>query len=463
MGAYAYTGDALGAVAGSGGISVANAAALSAYDDSNLQSGATAHVATYRAVFYLDRVTTRTAVPDAVITALTPGHWWVRTDDADPYWALQTEWHIDPAGTHTTPGNDEASGLSADAPIKSVAEWRRRNRGAVITATVIIHPLSSSTVDDDGLFDGFKTDGTNGIVAIVGPTAVLFSGTITAYQAYSGNTRGSVTDSAIATSWTASGGIPTTVVGSRYIRKTGTSKMAPLLKDMGAKKAMIGLPVTISETSAATPSTAITDFQVGDAYQVVSRLRWPRIRANPNTIVRYVCIDVDGVIGGTGSVEFEAYSICGFLDFLTPYRGIAWACVFVDSLSTRAFTCSACAFLNTFVQMQFMAANWNGQQNVFVNSPVRVWHGGELASSGTLWCFDNTTECLSVRHSGSVNLQALVGDGNTGKLVLVEGGGTVNGGGTATATTSDGNPFTVSGVSGAAPAVNATTGDAIYT
>ena len=452
---------------------VANAAALVAVSAGD---GAFRYVQTYRDVWRLDKSgTTRTVVTHQVIQSTVNAAWyWIRLNLPEPFWQAQTNWYIDPAGTASTPGDDEASGLTSGAPIKSIAEWRRRIRGSVYQGVIVINALSGSTVLDDGLLTGFTTLGSAANVCILGTTTVVFSGTVGAGSVgYSGNVRGQIVDAGIASSWTASGGVSTTAA-SRFIRQTGGGWMAPLLKDMGSKTVMIGLPVTASETDTAAFQFPTQVPTVGDTYQVVSRPVWPPLYP-AGTKTRMQCLDIKHPTGGTiGSTTYstrDQYVLCGFLtqaNFGVGFQA-CYVCVAVSAVSsTGGFSPTSCAFLNSIVQLGDLT-NWNPATNVFVAAEFRVWHGGNLGSSGNILAFDTSFALVGVRHGSEVNIETLAGSGNTGPLVLcggstagAEGLNRVTGAAFITATTSASLPYQVCGVNYAAPVNDAGSGSAIY-
>lgn len=452
--------------------SVVTIAALTGTSVTSLGDGTLRFVDTVKDYFRLEKTSAMTADGITILTALGGTGRWIRLNIPHPFWALQTDWYIDPAQTNAQPGNDENTGLLTTAPLKSIAEWRRRISGVQFDQPIKIHPLSSSTVIDDGNLTGFTTVGLTGQVFIIGTSTVLFTGSITSYQAYSGNTRGSVTDTAIPVSWTASNGISDAATGSRWIRKTGTDKRAHLVKDMGSKTVMIGIPATVSETATTFPSQAITDFQVGDSYEVISLLKWPELRPGADTRIRYQCIDVSGPSNTAGAHALaNEFVLCGILTSQLIGKGITTAsgCIFLGPASSaHHFAARFCTFKDADFQLS-SPTNWNTTTNVFINSSLLCWHGGNLDSSGTLWFFDTTAACLSVIHGSRAGIFSFVGDGNTSSLIQVGNGQSGTGQGNqvygashVTAITSDPLPFKVNGVAYSTPVVSAASGDGIY-
>ncbi len=374
-----------------------------------------------------------TRIPTAVGTGL-----WDRIGIESPTYQAQTVFAIDPANVSGV-ADDENLGYGVDVaaarlvPLRSMAEWRRRVRGAQFVRDVMRHIdiMSTSTVEDDAHIDGFSTGrGLSGPIVMAGAQTVLFSGTVTAYQQGNiGNGRHLITDSAIPTSWTASGGV-TTTSGSRYIRKVGGTIHAALLRDMGSKTVQIGPAVTYSATPSMSVTGGQTVFQVGDAYEVVSVPRWPGMMTMGAQLnVRLMCLDISStatILLSSGVINDWTY--CGFLTSVSFLgRNVCRGCVFVGpSVTGIGISNFFNSFLNTLVQWgPGETANWNLQEGVFVNTSLRLWHAGRLDGGGQLRMYDNTTACLSVRHGGYVERVGISGEGNTGLLLEVDTGGRV--------------------------------------
>lgn len=473
--AFHQLGDALAAQA----FTVANATDLVA---ASAGDGAIRFVSIYRDFFRLDKSgTSRTVVPHMVLqSTVNAAWWWVRLCIPDPYWATQYQsvgcW-IDPAGTNSTPGSDDADGLSSSAPLKSIAEWRRRVRGARFTSNVVIHALSGSSVTDDGLFDGFSCDTLTVFVVILGtPTPIGVSGTVASYQPYSGNTRGSFTDASITGgSWTAADAISSSS-GSRFVRKVGTGARpyAPLLKDMGSQTVQFGIVSNWDETDTTTVTTAETNFANGDSYEVVSLPTWPTIQAL-NGNVRQQCVDVLGfqnpVFRTTEDFHSLTHVLCGFVTQINIVsNGIGlriYSSVFCNpagiSIVGFGYVFINCSFVNTLLQINEGAFDWNGQRSVFVACTFRLWHGVIAASLGEMRMFDFTATLIDLNHVAFANAAgAIVGSGNSGLLVSCVLQSRFRGASQITATTSASLPYGLNGTNYSAPAVDGGSGDAIY-
>lgn len=391
------------------------------------------------------------------------------------WWGV-SDWYIDPAQTHG--GSDENDGLTSSTPIKSIAEWRRRIRGAVFTGTgPVIHAMSGSTATDDGMFYGFSTPDLSTYVRLVlTPTPTGLSGTVGSYVAYSGNTRGQFTDSAIPVSWTASAGI-SVASGSRFVRKiaaSGVRHYAPLLADLGTKSVQMGIVVDWDETDATTIRTTETNFSNTDAYEVVSMPTWPCLNVT-NCNVLMQCADVQGLVSPLNRSASNnggqiRYRLCGFPQNISMLQSaILYSCVMSmtggDGLagtginSPLLFNCAATNGANFQIGG---AANEHFTNNVFVNSTYTILHGACGASLGGLRVFDCAANFIRVGYTSSaVAVAPIIGSGNLSTLVQCDTGGLFYGAANITATTSASNKFSIGGVGHNSPAVE-TTGDAIY-
>lgn len=427
-------------------------------------------VKSVRDVFYLDRTSALTADGITVVTALGGGRW-IRRCFSDPFWWLQADWGIDPAGTFGTPGNDEAAG-DASHPIKSMAEWRRRIRGAAYgttgsATTVVIHALSSSANQDDGYLYGYTCVGSTANVIIMAAPTVIGSGTLTGAVAYSGNNRGTVTNSALPVSWASSYGL-SGVGGSRYIRKVGAAVQAQILPvETVAKTVMIGLPTDTSETSTGIPTANTAAFSPGDNYEVVSRFTWPQLVSGVGARAQLQCLDVtpQGLVTAFNSLH--RYVLCGFLASYTAAAGnvLAYNCLFASicvSQPTMSFGPFACSFLSTCEMIG--TADWAGTENVFVGANAKLdnHHGGIFEGLGTLHFFDNTGTTINLDRGAAVASGTVVGSGNTGKLITVNNGSYYYPGASLTSTTTDALPYVVAGTAYAAPRVDQRAGCGIY-
>lgn len=405
---------------------------------------------------------------------------WVRLCIENKTHQGRNSWHIDPSGLLA--GDDENTGITGGAPLQSVAEWRRRIHGAKYAGRglIIVNILSSSAVLDDANFYGYDT-GINydaDAVVIVGAPQLVFSGTLTGYVGTGGgaNVRWTVADSAIPTSWTASNGV-SNLTGSRWIRKSDSTRRAVLLADLGTKTAQIGAPTATSETPTASPVSTISDLANTNAYQVVSNFAWPGISvvgSSGHTVV--MCLDLCPE-GNTPYNWVDAGSLldvvlCGFLTTANVRNVNFTNCVFLDGWNgSGEVQLRNCSTMRSPGVYSKGSSSWAGFFNTFSTAELRAWNGARL-ESGTIRTFDKVTAtCVSVRISSQLNLEggALQGLGNTVTLVTAERQGAMSGAGAAgvnvTAVTSNTSPILVAGTAypvNAVPIVNDSFGSAVY-
>ncbi len=462
------SGDTTGGAPVSG--QVDTLAQLALVEDSPMYPGQRYYVSSIRSTYHLEVTTALTADGISVVNAASGTRQWVRDLIGNSFWQAQAVWYIDPAGTNPTPGgvpgNDENSGLTATAPIRTMAEFRRRNWNGRISA--VIYALSSSNNDDDRYLYGFTTrPGTTGL-QIVGVPTVLFSGTITGYVSPigNGNNRGQIVDSALPVSWTASGGI-CSPSGSRFIRKTDKTIHAAVIKDLGSKTCQIGPPNHVSESPGVFGAT-VGNFTVGDSYEVCTQLRWPTVSFQASEMfVSTRCLDFYAAGGNSGGSCLAL--MCGFLAGFAG-RWALYGC-YVTGTCTSGTDPGVAATSNAFVGPGVLQpggnATWHGQLNTFLgNFSLHIWHHACLDSTGTLQVFDNTDGggFLSVRYAAMANIipDSMVGDNNSCPLVNVQYGSTVTGAAAIYAVTSNPTPYLISGVASATPLWDANTGSGIY-
>jgi hypothetical protein len=200
---------------------------------------------------------------------------------------------------------------AADAhPLASLAEFIRRMKGCRLGDILAVHILDDDTenVYIDGFFPTSSTNvdsGQEGTLMFLGKPTVIGSGTLSAVVAQSGNTRGTVTDSGLTSSWTAGctsaadhAGCISTKLRGRMIRNTGGTKHAWMLADLGSKTAQIATPTDTFEGIDQQTSCVRSEFIVGDQYEIITfpRLAYLRIAPNIYTRVQTLTIGGDGII-----------------------------------------------------------------------------------------------------------------------------------------------------------------------
>lgn len=414
--------------------------------------------------------------------AAATGTWlWVRMCVENAINQAITTWYIDPSRTNPTGGgalgDDEASGLTTLAPLLTMAEWRRRVRGANYKTTVFVRCLSGSTNADDAFIYGVVAEFPGSVIISGPPLTTVFTGTLTGYVARpgDGSVKSTVTDTSIPTSWSASGGISTTS-GTRWIRKTGVQLRAPLLADLGSKTAFIGPVVNTSDVDTDPVVFTNGNFTVGDAYTVYSLAMWPAVRVVGSILVQIMNLDIS--LSQVRQDRQTTFVLCGFRSGVGAQYGnlrLIACCFMAGAAMTQLIVLpSACSFIGGTLSITCAtASDWDSQVNLFSNCDLQLWRGCILGQTGVLYCYDWTNRTgyafLSVRYNSHTSISkpnsGLVGSSNTGQLIWVEHQGLVDGGdvsSTLLATTSHANPYYVAGTSYPAPG-HCESGSAIYT
>jgi hypothetical protein len=390
-----------------------------------------------------------------------PNSRWLRLQWQDVFWKSQLTWFIDPANS-TALASDENDGLTAITPLLSTAEYRRRVFGANYTASPTINFLSASTVTDDGNFTGIK--GTAIIFNIIGtPVKIGATGTIdAAVVPFAGNGRYTITDTS--ENWTTNGWV-STATNPRLVRNTAKTKHAWVKSYLGGGVASISQPTDASETAGFSNSNV--DFVNGETYEVCSIPTLPTLQMDVNSGLTIVvrCMKITtGPLAPSGT-------LFGVLAGIVPASAMAWT----ESGTTPAFFNCFFGGVQSFfaipifrtclalgASLQFYKSIDNTTNSLDLqNSGVAA--NGVAGSIGLLRAFDCTGAVFTARYGASPLVEGLVGTGNTGKL-LVATKSVIYGGGTATAATTDANPFQLNAAVGAVtPVVDAVAGGAIYT
>lgn len=193
----------------------------------------------------------------------------------------QTDWYINPVS-----GNDIRNG-SVTYPLKTLAELAKRLKGFEINQTTVIHILSDIPDTDRPLFE--FSIGDLGLVIFRGTPTTISSGTFTSVTDLDQTTDqpATVTDTAIATSWTADGAIEKRIRITSGAREDATGWVA---YDLGTKEARIGNwmvdPYAVEGYNVF--GLANVDVQVGDAYVVEELPEFPELRCDITVSSQYV-------------------------------------------------------------------------------------------------------------------------------------------------------------------------------
>lgn len=186
---------------------------------------------------------------------------------ADPAYATQTSWYIDP-----TLGNDNATGATVGAPIKTQEEMRKRIAGNELNVAVTV--FITDTLASANFDFRFGVSGSL-VVKSTKTLTTLYTGSITAITAI-GADAVDITDSALPADWGASALVNTQSSLFRRIRMTsGTNSgaIAYPFQDLTTKKVRcspfckpdLTLPLAGPPVAPVTP-------QVGDTFVVETDL-----------------------------------------------------------------------------------------------------------------------------------------------------------------------------------------------
>lgn len=182
--------------------------------------------------------------------------------------ALSTTWFV-----NSSTGSNSNAGTSSGTALATLAELERRLRGAVFTDNMTV--TLDGTFTEDVVVSWTAINGKS--VAIVGTPTSILTGTFTAKTDINAPSAiaATVTDSAIPTSWTASGCVDHTASrGSYLIRKmsgANTVAAAFTMKDLTAKECRVSSWVALTQDPFESTATQLeTTVSVSDAYRVDS-------------------------------------------------------------------------------------------------------------------------------------------------------------------------------------------------
>lgn len=182
---------------------VSGTAALSALSIASIDDGTVVSMRSVRDLWYLDKTSALAADGITVITTAGTGRW-IRMIQSHLSWRKQTAWFIDQGA-----GDDENDGSTAGTALASHDEFQRRvaDEDQPIDVDMVVTFTSNYTGDIENTVSVSQIT-PYGSITYAGQRTVLFSGSVTAVTPWvTGTTAGTMDDSALATSWTASGGI----------------------------------------------------------------------------------------------------------------------------------------------------------------------------------------------------------------------------------------------------------------
>ncbi len=434
-------GNGGGASPGTAGLysAVPNLASLFALVDTALINGALVGVGTMQDAWQLDKASTDTlAFPDVLPTLSGTGRW-LRKFISGQSWAGQAAWF-----TNFLTGNDEYDGTAAVAgggyigPLKTVAEFFKRMRGAVLHDTDMLVTMGADDTTDVAAQLDFGGDnaGLSRLVRIKGARTVIYPAagttTVSAVTAYNAATSQPdlFTSAGIPVSWTASGlvemlGIMTTGVAA------GT--VFAVEADLGAKQARVSRPIIPTIFTQGQPAP-------GDQFQI------------------YTATLLGGVVTvdcrGAGILEFEDLNVGSTSAATIVLNGSAffYGC-YVNGLvnNAGAVELSGCLHDGIFHTLSSQGTNLDGglmtriggaamiidqggivvvfnAAMIGVSAGIDVSAGGYLYCLDSLMCFNSTGAGLTVSQGANVEMGAgvaLFGTTNVDVGVNVLGNGFV--------------------------------------
>ncbi len=437
-------------------IQVASSTALASVPDAANAVGQVAYVMTYGDYFCWHSGQTLSAHTGVVING--PTGQWTRMGVPNLAWQAQTTWSIDESNVSGI-ASDENTGIDDTHPLLNVDEFIRRVRNGGITANTFVRWMSDTThsaINIGEIYPGqFPTGGVAPTLVFLGLPTVLRSGTLTGAT----DAPWTVTDSTLPTSWTSSG-LVSTSSGVRIIRKTDGTKHAVIGYENSAKTAQTS-PTTNASATYNVFTHALVSFAPGDAYEVISVPKFPRIGMGQLEVsfngVYMIYLDGAGVSGG-----FSQVRLGGFRNFAVINNNInsgGTICYGVGFLAGASM--SGTAIQNAFdgcilLGGIFQASNWGGDLNGMTNviakgGSFQVTHSS-FARIGNLYVFDDTiAPAIQLNNNSIASLDLLAGSGNTGVILDVRDSGcSVNsrsGVGAFSATTSAAHPITIVGAS----------------
>jgi hypothetical protein len=293
--------------------------------------------------FYMIEAAAGYAADGITLIAMSDGRVLRRLGIKDPYWiAQQTWWSINTVtGSDWNAGHGASMAAADAAPLKTFKElYRRWHSGEIFGPRVHFVGVQA---DDDinappvSLFaTPFGASGGGGI-HVVGEPTVIGSGTITQVRAFtdlSGNGKYIVKDTSNAFS-----GQISTLLSAKMIRKVGGNLRAMVLTNEAANEISISVPNT-SDPYSWFPAYGDTNFQAGDAYEIVTL---PKIYdlAAPSCRVLYAQLMVQS--GGGGHLYGRAGE---FSSVNTLFCGIQPNVDFFGSLNSTSCVWMASATLS---------------------------------------------------------------------------------------------------------------------
>ncbi len=385
---------------------------------------------------------------------------WLRLLVPNQSWRLQATWSIDESNVSGL-ANNENTGIDDTHPLLSVDEFLRRMGRVVLTVPVTVRWMSDTThytIDLSSITGGKTTasSATGGFpLVIIGVPTIIRSGTLTGAT----DAPWTITDTTLATSWTASGCVSTSS-GTRLIRKTDGSKSAFIGYENSAKTAQTS-PTTGVTDAFGTLGTVAVSFAPGDAYNVYSLPKFPRV-TSPDSAAQntpggyFFLLDMLTFNGGANQVRNCGFPAVGSFNmmqrggFFSVYGALFFTTNGLNGLVTSAY------IDRTMMMGTMTVSSWGGDLNGATNVVAKA---GSIAAShtalgrlGTVYAFDctNVNGVIFVNNNANVTIDAVHGSGNTQLIINIRDPGcSVNSLSTAAsfdATTSAAKPISVVGI-----------------
>lgn len=418
---------------------IATVADLAALDVTNLGTGTIRRCADLRRWFFLDKVTTRTAIAGAVVAAAGAAGWWVAIDSSEPSWLAQTTWTVDPAsGSDTSP----------TTTVRTFAELDRRlygYRGSPGQTTTITIANDVPAADAHTLRN-VRVGAEGGSFRILGTRTQVGHYTITTWTPLSTSTN--------TTFRVAATGIGT---NGNDVAESMISHLAVRTSGGGAASAWIQFNVSANEVRVSEPTSAdaatndrgsATTFANGDTlavYRLTKLPFWPFSTEHTQPVLGNIYLSngtVDGVVPTAGIGTSSPRLIQCVVDSWTirgGHSGLVKGATDKGVFASVNFT-GACEFIcnsSTLRSPSFVDCSvaLNSDSTWITNGTMTMQktsfnlNDSSLGIGGSLSSFDSddvlsglnvgtfVTSNASVRLGGLGTTSVLVGSGNTRYLM----------------------------------------------
>ncbi len=434
--------------------SVSTIAALASIPDAGFVAGQIAYVATVGDFFAWHTGQALTTTATTIING--PAGQWTRMGIPNRAWRAQATWSIDESNVSGL-ASDENTCADDTHPCLNGDEFVRRMGTVVLGQATTVRWMSDTThysIDFSNISGGNQsviTPVTNFPLVVLGVPTVIRSGTLTGAT----DAPWSVTDSALGTSWSASGCLSAST-GVRLIRKTDKTKYAMMGYEDVAKTAKTSPTNGFSETYSS-QGTEVASFAPGDAYEVLSLPKFPRVKPTlsvPGFVGYYsILLDMTNIWGSGCETR-----LCGWRSVGAAFNATG-GFIHVKGgifLSGGSFTGTPGEI---FYRTMFLGGSatmnntFEGTTNVVAKAGLFKVSDGAIGIIGTMYVYDNTgaSPAIRIELGAHANISAVHGSGNTGVIIdIPDSGSSLNSRSAASsfdATTSSAHPITIVGAS----------------